>query len=153
MGMNLNRSMVVMIIWLAATTACGLPTTAVGCPGVSSPVASGPGAYDGGDGYSTTQKGPLGSGVSCSSTIADISSADNWTFEGKADQSVTIDVKAQGDADPNLTVIDPNGDVIDSDDDSGGGTSPLLTTTLPEDGVYTFRIDMFTEGGYTISAK
>lgn len=124
------------------------------CPGVSKPATSGPGFFDGDDGYTTTQKGPLRlNGAACPGNIADTTTADNWTFEGKANQTVVIDVKAQGNADPNLTVIDPSGEVIDADDDSGGGTSPQLVTTLPDDGVYTFRVDAFTEGAYTIGVK
>jgi hypothetical protein len=124
------------------------------CPGVAQPAASGPGACDGDDGYTTTQKGPLKlNGAECSGNIADISGADNWTFDGKTDQTITISIKAKGEADPTLTVIDPNGDVFDADDDSGGDNNPLLTTTLPADGVYTLRVDAFTEGEYTISVK
>jgi hypothetical protein len=134
---------------------CGGGLPGVDCAGVSSPAQSGPGAYDGDDGYTTTQKGALRlDGAACSGNVVDTESADNWTFEGKADQTILITVTAQGESDPNLTVIDPNGDIIDADDDGdGSGTSPMLNTTLPEDGVYTFRIDAFTEGAYTISVK
>jgi hypothetical protein len=144
------------LIALAVTLAgCGGAAksggTSADCPGISQPAASGPGAFDGEDGYSTVQKGPLKlGGASCSSTITDVNSADNWTFDGKADQTIVISVKAQGDTDPELTVIDPTGEVIDADDDGGGGTNPLLNTTLPDDGVYTLRVDTFTEGAYTI---
>jgi len=150
-----------LIVLPAALTACGgnplAGLTGGGdCPGISKPVASGPGSFDGGDGKTTTQKGPLQlDGKGCDGTIPDTNSADNWTFEAKANETIIISVDAKGDSDPDLTVIDPNGDVFDANDDSGIGnsTSSLLNTTLDSDGVYTLRVDAYTPGGYTITVK
>jgi len=64
-----------------------------------------------------------------------------------------ITVEAKGDSDPDLTVIDPNGDVFDANDDNGidNSLSSLLETTLDQGGVYTLRVDAYTPGGYTIT--
>jgi hypothetical protein len=122
------------------------------CAPLVQPAPNGPGAFDGGDGLLTVQKGPLTLGDSgCSSTVTDLEIAENWTFQGTVNQIITINVKALGDADPQITLIDPIGDAIDMDDDSGGGTSARLNALLEMDGIYTLRVELFEPGVYTIN--
>lgn len=142
----------------AACALPGLGQTTGGsgaCPGLSGqPAASGPGSYTGGDAYTTTQRGPIQvDGGACTGDVTSITAADNWTFEGKANQIVIIDAVAIGGTDPNLTLIDPAGNVIGQDDDSGGNVNARLVTTLPTAGVYTVRVDVYSEGQYNVSVK
>jgi hypothetical protein len=83
-------------------------------------------------------------------TLDSIFEAHDWTFDGEAGQSVTIDVMAQGDTDPRARLIDPSGDLLVEDDDGGDGYNARIVTTLPETGTYTVRVDVFTVGTYSI---
>jgi ABC-type phosphate transport system substrate-binding protein len=107
--------------------------------------------FDGGDGLSTVGGGSITVGGSQTSSLSSIFDANNWTFQGTAGQTVTIAVNGQGDCDPRVKLIDPSGNVIGEDDDSGGGYNALLTATLPSAGQYTIRVDVFTEGTYTVT--
>ncbi len=112
-----------------------------------------PGAYDGGDGLVTTGGGTLSVGGSAQGTLNSIFEAHNWTFEGQAGQNVTIRVEGQGETDPRAKLLDPEGNVLAEDDDGGGGLNALITYTLPVSGTYTVRVDVFTEGTYTVSVE
>lgn len=109
--------------------------------------------YDGGDGFDTTYVGSLQVGESVVDSIPTLFEAHNWQFEGSAGQTVTIRADVIGDSDPRIKLIDPNGTVIGEDDDGGGDYSSLLTVTLPVDGMYTIRVDMWTEGEFTLSIQ
>jgi hypothetical protein len=106
--------------------------------------------YDGGDGYNTTLVETIPLGQTQQSRLDDLFDAHNWQFEGTAGQSVTIRVDGVGDSDPQAKLIDPAGRVIAEDDDGGGGYNALIVTSLPSDGTYTVRIDMWTTGPYSI---
>ena len=123
------------------------------CPPVL-PVSSGPGFYDGDDGFDTVQRGPLTlDSPGCSSNVTNLDAAENWTFAGTTNQDIVIRVEAYGAADPQLTVIDPNGDVIDNSDSVGGTRTQEADETLPLDGVYTLRVAMFAAGIYNINVQ
>jgi hypothetical protein len=82
--------------------------------------------------------------------------ADDWTFEGEEGQRVTIRCEAASgeDTDPRINLLDPDGDLVDSDDDSGSGYDAILDNVrLPEDGTYTIKVDVFTEGEYVLSLE
>jgi hypothetical protein len=106
--------------------------------------------YDGGDGYNTTLVETIPLGQTQQSRLDDLFDAHNWQFEGTAGQSVTIRVDGVGDSNPQAKLIDPAGQVIAEDDDGGGGYNALIVTSLPSDGTYTVRIDMWTTGPYSI---
>jgi hypothetical protein len=114
---------------------------------------AGGGVYDGGDGYNTTQVQTIPLGQTRQARLDDLFDAHNWQFEGTAGQPVTIRVDGLEDSDPHAKLIDPRGQVIAEDDDSGGGYNALIVTTLPSDGTYTVRIDMWTTGPYAITVE
>jgi hypothetical protein len=122
------------------------------CPPYTTPAESGPGTFTGEDGLGTIQKGPIFLDQSgCSSVVTDLEIAENWIFQGTAGQDIVINVKALGDSDPQVTLIDPNGEALGTDDDSGGGMGASLDAYLELDGIYTFRVEMFEPGVYTIN--
>ncbi len=142
---------------LVALAALVLVAAACTCSDISSlvpPSATGGGSGpDGGDGYTTTGGGTITVGGSGSGSIGSLFEAHNWSFQGTAGQSVTINVVGQGDCDPRIRLLDASGNVIGEDDDSGGGYNALLTETLPADGTYYIRIDVFTAGSYTVTLQ
>ncbi len=78
---------------------------------------------------------------------------DDWTFIGRRGQVVTIRGNAAlaDDTDPRIQLIDPNGQVLAEDDDSGGGSNALIERfELPADGEYTIRISTWSGGDYTL---
>lgn len=120
------------------------------CPAVIQQT-EGPGTYDAGDGFDTVQRGPLSlNSPGCSSNVTNLDAAENWTFAGTTDQDIIIRIQAYGDADPQVTVIDPNGEVLDTSDNTDGTRSQVIEETLPLDGVYTLRVTMFAAGIYNI---
>lgn len=128
------------------------------CSGLGNltPGTSTVGGPDGGDGYSTTGGGSITVGGSQSATLNSLFEAHNWSFQGTSGQTVTISAVAQGDTDPRVKLLDANGNIIAEDDDSGGGTGgrdAFLTATLPADGTYYIRIDVFTTGTYTVTLQ
>ena len=72
---------------------------------------------------------------------------DDWTFEGTADEIVTIAVVADNAGfDPFLELLTPDGAILTSDDDSGGDLQPLIRgVVLPASGTYTIRVRAFGE--------
>ena len=123
------------------------------CPPVR-PASSGPGSYDGDDGFDTVQRGPLTlDAPGCSSNVTNLDAAENWTFAGTTGQDIVIRVQAYGKADPQLTIIDPNGDVVDVSDNIDGTSSQEADETLDMDGVYTLRVTMFAAGIYNINVQ
>ncbi len=137
------------LVALACT--CGPLTGLV--PNIGGGSGGAPNTFDGGDGLDTTGGGALSVGGSAQGTLNSLYEAHNWTFEGQAGQMVTIRVNGQGETDPRAKLLDPNGNVLAEDDDGGGGWNSLITYTLPSNGTYTVRVDIFTEGTYTISIE
>lgn len=112
-----------------------------------------PGAHDGNDGLDTAQCFVIAPGESGSASLESLFEAHNWTFEGQAGQAVTIRVAGEDDTDPRAKLLDPAGNLVDDDDDGGGGWNALITATLPATGTYTIRVDVFSEGNYTVSVE
>jgi hypothetical protein len=78
----------------------------------------------------------------------------DWTFQGQAGQKITIRcAPAPGaDTDPELDLLGPDGQILAEDDDGGGEYTALISDfTLPEDGTYTIRIEVWTTGEYVLS--
>lgn len=109
--------------------------------------------FDGGDGLETSYITPIDPGQSAPGVIENNFYAHNWLLIGVTGQSVTVRVDGAGEVDPYLKVIDPAGNVIAEDDDSGGGLSPLISLALPSSGVFTLRVTVLSPGSYTISVQ
>jgi serine protease Do len=87
--------------------------------------------------------GSLGRGSSI--LPVDNSFFDLYTFEGRAGQRVQIDM-ASREIDSYLILIDPNGNEVAQDDDSGGGPNARIVTTLPVDGTYLLMANSYEAG-------
>ncbi|MEQ8997398.1 MAG: trypsin-like peptidase domain-containing protein [Coleofasciculus sp. B1-GNL1-01] len=70
---------------------------------------------------------------------------DIYAFEGRAGQQVQIDMTS-GEIDSYLILLDPNGNDLAQDDDSGGGTNARLFVTLPSDGIYLLMANAYEAG-------
>jgi DNA-binding beta-propeller fold protein YncE/mono/diheme cytochrome c family protein len=69
---------------------------------------------------------------------------DAFAFEGKAGQTIVIDVAAKrfgSKADPVVTLLDPAGRPLGMSADDYADADPLLVRTLPADGRYTIRVN------------
>jgi WD40 repeat protein/mono/diheme cytochrome c family protein len=69
---------------------------------------------------------------------------DSFAFEGKAGQTIVIDVAAKrfgSKADPVVTLYDPQGRPLGMASDDYADADPLLVRTLPTDGRYTIRVN------------
>ncbi len=152
-----TRRLLIVVAVLALVTmacTCGSLTSLIPSGATSGGGGGGNGSsstFDGGDGLSTVGGGSITVGGSQTGSLSSIFDASNWTFQGTAGQTVTIAANGQGDCDPRVKLIDPSGNVVGEDDDSGGGHNALLTATLPSAGQYTIRVDVFTEGTYTLT--
>ena len=150
-----KKSNIIIVIALLALAAlactCGnlsdLTSTGGGGGG---PALSGAPTYDGGDGYTTGFVREIQVGGSQSATIDDIFVAHNYVFQGTAGQSITA--AATGAADTRIKLIDPNGNVVDEDDDTYG-LDPEVIFTLNANGWWTIRVDAFSEGNYTVTLR
>lgn len=76
---------------------------------------------------------------------ADNSYFNLYAFEGQAGQRVVIEMTSS-EVDAYLILLDPNGQDLAQDDDSGGRTDARLTTTLPENGTYTVLANSYAPG-------
>ena len=118
-----------------------------------------PTTYTGGDPFRTTGGGILTiGGADTRDAVYALYEAHNWSFEGAAGQQVTIVAQAIGDTDPRIRLIDPQGTPIAEDDDGGlnyglGYWDSYLVYTLPSDGLYTIRVDIFTGGEFYLSIR
>jgi len=80
---------------------------------------------------------------------------DLYTFEGKAGQQVTIDMKSS-DIDSYLILLGPDQREISQDDDGGGQKDAQIVATLPTDGTYTLLANSYEarqSGSYTLELK
>ncbi|HLO49827.1 MAG TPA: trypsin-like peptidase domain-containing protein [Kamptonema sp.] len=80
---------------------------------------------------------------------------DLYSFEGKAGQEVTIDMKSQ-DIDPYLILLGPAQRELAQDDDGGGNKDARIVVTLPADGTYTILANSYEareSGSYTLELK
>jgi hypothetical protein len=107
-------------------------------------------------GLPSTFQGSLDMGDEVTGELDSLMEADDWTFEGEEGQRVTIRCEAARgeDTDPRINLLDPDGDMITNDDDSGSGYNALIEDyRLPDDGTYTIKVDVFTEGEYVLSLE
>ena len=83
--------------------------------------------------------------------ITDLFEIHNWTFNGTAGQTVTIQGNAaNGDStDPRVNLLGPDGALLTGDDDGGQDANALISSfTLPANGQYTIQIDVWQTGRY-----
>jgi hypothetical protein len=139
---------IVIVMLVLATAACLCDPTSLLRQLESQ--GGGTGRYGGLDGYDTVLDDTLSYNEARSATLNSLTEAHNWDFSGNAGDVVTIRVNGQGDCDPQIKLIDPSGNIVTRDDDSGGGYNALITTTLSSSGTYTVRVDVFTGGTYDI---
>lgn len=99
---------------------------------------------------------PMGSipvGGRVSGEITDLFEIHNWTFNGVAGQTVTIQGNAAGgdSTDPRVNLLGPDGTLLAGDDDGGQDANALISSfTLPANGQYTIQIDVWQTGRYEI---
>lgn len=69
-----------------------------------------------------------------------------FTYDGSEGDVVTITVVAEDGTDTKMTLYDPDGDEVATDDDSGPSLNPaLIRVELPADGEYTISIYHYSE--------
>jgi serine protease Do len=91
------------------------------------------------------QEGVLGSGASV--LPSDGSLYQEYTFEGRAGQSVTINLASQ-DFDPYLALVDPNDQVVGENDDvSQSNPNAALTVSLRRTGTYKVIVNSYDKSG------
>jgi len=91
------------------------------------------------------QEGILGSGASV--LPSDGSLYQEYTFEGRAGQSVTINLASQ-DFDPYLALVDPNDQVVGENDDvSQSNPNAALTVSLRRTGTYKVIVNSYDKSG------
>ncbi|WP_293148956.1 MULTISPECIES: trypsin-like peptidase domain-containing protein [unclassified Microcoleus] len=86
---------------------------------------------------------------------ADNSFFDLYSFEGKAGQQITIEMKSQ-EIDPYLILLGPNEREIAQDDNGAGNKNARITVRLPADGTYTLLANSNEArqlGAYTLELK
>ncbi|HBB35334.1 MAG TPA: serine protease [Cyanobacteria bacterium UBA8803] len=70
---------------------------------------------------------------------------DLYAFQGRAGQRLQIDMTSR-DIDSYLILLDPNGNDLAQDDDSGGGMNARIAITLPADGTYLLIANSYQAG-------
>lgn len=80
--------------------------------------------------------GPLALDVAVQGTLSADSFMHLYSYDGQAGEELTITMIGTGGLDSYLGLLDPAGNVLAEDDDSGGGLNALITYTLPESGTY-----------------
>jgi hypothetical protein len=82
---------------------------------------------------------PIAAGVTLSGVVAGNNQVDVFAYTGKAGEKVTIEVLAArlGSAlDASITLFDPSRNIVTMADDRNGSRDPVLSLTLPSDGVF-----------------
>ncbi len=89
-------------------------------------------------GHPTVGGGPLNSGESRSVMLSD--QGYKWRYQGQQGTYLNIGIEGAGGVDSVLSLYGPNGDLLTSDDDSGGNLNPeIIDFALPTSGMYTVR--------------
>lgn len=104
-------------------------------------------------GMEAEPRGPIALGETRGALLDSATKAHDWTFDGLANQVVTIQaLAAEGTStDPRITLLGPDGNYLIDDDDSGDNLNAIISDyTLPADGIYTIRVDVFEVGPYSL---
>lgn len=73
---------------------------------------------------------------------------DLWTFEGRAGQTVILELNAlDGILDPQLFLYHPSGHLLSANDDYGYGLDSQIRQVLPANGRYSIAVSAFGSGG------
>jgi serine protease Do len=86
-------------------------------------------------------------------TLPDGSYYKSYQFQGKAGQSLVIEMRGNG-LDPYMVLFDGNGRKVAEDDDGGGGKNARIAITLPSTGKYTLYANSYEvgdTGAFTLS--
>jgi hypothetical protein len=97
-----------------------------------------------------TGGGALTPGESQTATLDSLTEAHDWTFEGQAGQHIAVMVEGDNWIDPRITLLSPEGELLTATNQNDG-PDEILSETLPADGTYTIRVDVFRVGTYTIT--
>ncbi len=88
-------------------------------------------------------------------TLPDGSHYKLYDFVAEAGKTIVIEMSSR-DLDPYLVLVDPQGEQVAEDDDSGTGSDARLTYTFPTDGVYTLYANSYEvgeAGSFTLKAQ
>jgi hypothetical protein len=145
-----------MIFWtIISIAAVAFPTLM----GVRAVVNADPATFEGstiGFMEESVARGSISPGSQATGRIDDLFGVEEWTLNGAAGQSVTIwcSPASGSETDPRIKVLDPNGNEIASDDDSGGDYSALISNlVLPSTGTYRIQVDVWSTGPYVIGVQ
>jgi hypothetical protein len=121
--------------WMHLFGALVLAYVLAGAPG---PVGAG----------SLSQRGtPIQYGQTVTGTISDATVFQQYTFSGRAGDTVIITMETlSGNLDPLLLLGDADLNLIAEDDDGGGGFNARLEIVLPADGVYVIQATRYGQG-------
>lgn len=134
--------------------ACGLFVVSALRGGFNLLGGGAPNNFTGGDPYRTVGGGTLTiNGDPVTATLNGLNDAHNWAFEGRAGQTVEITAQTLDQCDPRIRLLNPTGGMLAMDDDGGGYPNSYLQYTLPVDGVYTVRVDVFRGGSYRLAVR
>lgn len=102
------------------------------------------------DEFITVDEGSIEVDGSVMGAIDTNDEAYNWTFEGTAGQEIIIRADGEGDLEPDIVLHDAANFPI-----ATSAFEPVLSTTLPEDGLYTIRITTFfnDQEAYTLTLE
>lgn len=99
-------------------------------------------SYGTGTAYENVRRGDIEPDVAMNGEVARRGLGDVWRLFLNAGDTITVAVEARSATfDPAVEVLAPDGTVIASDDNSGGGRNPALNdVTVPEGGAYHVRV-------------
>ena len=102
-----------------------------------------------------TQAGSISYGQTVTGQISSIRRAERWAFQGTAGDVVIVTMEGTGgELDTFLVLLDPNGDEIAYNDDSGPSLNSRLYSQLPESGTYTIVASRYSgSGSYTLTLE
>ncbi|MEM7335478.1 MAG: PPC domain-containing protein [Chloroflexota bacterium] len=101
-----------------------------------------------------TPKGTVSLNQPVRDTIDGFLDIHDWSFDGQAGQTITIQVNPidGSNPDPRVGILDANGNLLIEDDDSGANLGALIQSyQLPANGTYTIRVDGWNEGSYELT--
>jgi hypothetical protein len=153
MKTQVQKRMWIITLLLCAGLALACLGTSTATATVIPTLAGEQGNISNNDSLPVTGGGATAVGQSVTGEITSFFEAHNWAFDGKAGQTVTIDVEGLNGMDPRIQLLDPAGKVLAENDDVGDSVNAQIIYMLPADGIYTIRLDAFTVGKYRLTIK